>query len=164
MKFHNLRDLYVHELRDLFSSANQIVDAITRMNEATSSEELRTAFTDHLDQAQAEISTVQTVLQMLGEAPEGGFSAGTQGAIQEAMEWAEENADSAVLDAGLVASLQRLIHYEIAAFGCTRTHAKVLGETAAQHLLQNCLDDLEAADKELTVLAETLNQEAKEAA
>lgn len=53
IKFHNLRDLYLHELRDLFSSANQLVDALTRMNEGTTSDDLREAFTDHLDEAQS---------------------------------------------------------------------------------------------------------------
>ena len=160
MKFHTLRDFYLHELRDLFSSANQIVDAMSRMNEGTTSEDLREALSDRLDEAQSQISTVRAICQKLGESPEGGFSEGTQDALQEAMEWAEENADSAVLDAGLIAALQRLIHYEIAAFGCARTHAKVLGETSAQKLLQECVDQSEAADRELTALAEVLNREA----
>ena len=160
MSFHHLQDLYLHELRDLFSSANQIVDAMPQMNEGTTSEDLREAFAYHLDDAQSQLSTVRAICQELGESPEGGFSEGTQGAIQEAMDWAEENANSAVLDAGLIAALQRLIHYEIAAFGCARTHAKVLGETSAQKLLQECVDQAEAADRQLTTLAETLNPEA----
>ena len=160
MKFYTLRDLYLHELRDLFSSANQIVDALTDMNEGTTSADLREFFTDHLDEAQGQLAAVRAILEPLGESSEGGFSEGTQGAIDEAMEWAEENAESAVLDAGLVAALQRLIHSEIASLGCARTHAKVLGETSAHKLLQDCVDQAEATDKRLTLLAETLNQEA----
>ena len=160
MRFHNLRDLYLHGLRDLFGSANQTVDALSRMNEGTTSDDLREAFTDHLDQAQSQISIVRTICEKLGESPEGGFSKGTEGIIKEAMDWAEEKADSAVLDAGLVAVLQRLIHSEIAAFGCARTRAKVLGEVSAQQLLQDCVDQAEMTDKRLTALAETLNREA----
>lgn len=158
MKFHTLRDLYLHELRDLFSSANQIVDALPKLTEATVADKLRAAFTAHLDEAQGQIRRVSAIFKTHGESSEGGFSEGTHGAIQEAIEWAEENADSEVLDAGLIAALQRLLHYEIAAFGCTRTHAKVLGETEAQKFLQDCLNEAEATDKRLTALAETINK------
>ncbi len=161
MKFHNLRDLYLYELRDLFSSANQLVEALPKLTEATVADELRATFTKHLDEAQGQISRVHAIFETLGESSEGGFSAGMHGSIQEATEWAGENADSEVLDAGLIAALQRLLHCEIAAFGCTRTHAKVLGEGVAQKLLQDCLDEAEATDKRLTVLAETINKVAK---
>ena len=163
MKFHNLRDLYLYELRDLFSSANQLVDVLPKLTEATAADALRDAFTKHLDEAQGQIARVHAIFETLGERSEGGFSEGMHGSIQEATEWAGENADSEVLDAGLIAALQRLLHYEIAALGCTRTHAKVLGEASAQKLLQDCLDEAEAADKRLTGLAETINKVAKNA-
>ena len=160
MKFHTLRDLYLYEMRDLFSSANQIVEVLPKLIDATVSDDLRAVFTTHLDEAQGQIARVHAVFECLGESSEGGFSQGTHGAIQEALKWAEENADSAVLDAGLIAALQRLLHYEIAVFGCARTHAKVLGDSSSQKLLQDCLDEAEATDKRLTTLAERINKKA----
>ena len=62
--------------------------------------------------------------------------------------------DRDVRDAWLIATAQRVKHHEIASYGTVRTYAQLLGFTFAAQLLQQTLDEEQAADQQLTHLAE----------
>ncbi len=162
MKFSNLRDLYLHELKELYSLANQVVDFLPRMRDAAANDDLLEAFSRHADEAQEQIARVHAIYPKPEGSPEGEFSDGTHGLIVEAQTWISENAESEVMDAGLIAALQRILHHEIASYGCARTWAKLLGETSAEKFLQESLDEAIATDKKLTEIAGAVNAEAKE--
>ena len=77
-----------------------------------------------------------------------------EGLLGEGKEILEENGVPEVIDAALISAAQRVEHYEIAAYGCLRTYAQLLGNTDADRLLQQTLAEEEATDKALTALGE----------
>jgi ferritin-like metal-binding protein YciE len=85
-----------------------------------------------------------------------------QGLIEEATELMEEDADDAVMDAGLIAAAQKVEHYKIASYGTVRTWANLCGKKDAAELLQETLDEEAEADQKLTELAENLGNPAAE--
>ncbi len=156
MKLNTLNDLYVHELKDLYSAEKQILKALPQMAKAASSAELKQAFLDHLEETKVHITRLEEVLEMAGAGTRGPKCKGMEGLLEEGKGMIEEEADEEVRDAGLIAAAQRVEHYEMAGYGCVRTYAKLLGHKQAAKILQTTLDEEGTTDKKLTMLAETV--------
>ena len=156
MKLKTLRDLYVEEMKDLYSAEKQILKALPKMAKAATSAELKAAFTRHVEETKVQVERLETIFEQLGKKPTGKTCKAMQGLVAEGEELIEEEATPEVLDAGLISAAQRVEHYEMAGYGSVRTYAKTLGETEAAELLQQTLDEEGATDKKLTALAETL--------
>ena len=163
MALESLHDLYVEELRDLYNAENQLLKALPRMAKAASHEDLRAAFTEHLEVTRGQVERLDRIFKELGEKPTGKKCKAMEGLIAEGKEILEEDAEPAVLDAALIAAAQKVEHYEMAGYGCVRTFARRLGYDRAAGLLQETLDEEGEADKTLTELAETIiNPDAEE--
>ncbi len=163
MELNTLHDLLVSELKDLYSAEHQLLKALPKMAKAASSEELRTAFEDHLAETQTHVERLETVCKGIDASPKGKKCAAMEGLIEEGAEVIAGKGDPAVKDAALIAAAQRVEHYEMAGYGCVRTFAKTLGYTIEAALLQQTLDEEGDADKRLTDLAESgINVDAKE--
>jgi ferritin-like metal-binding protein YciE len=161
MEFNSLEDLYVDELRDLYSAENQILKALPKMAKAASHRELQRAFTQHERQTQRQVKRLERIFKDLGESPKGKKCVGMEGLIKEAQELIREKPDPEVLDAGLISKAQHVEHYEIAGYGTVRTYARQLGYNQQAELLQQTLDEEGETDKLLTQLAEnSINVEA----
>ncbi len=161
MEMETLKDLFVDELKDLYSAENQLVKALPKMAKAATNEQLKAAFAQHLEETKVHVERLEQVMKQLEESPKGKKCKAMEGLIEEAKELLEEDAEPEVLDAGLIACAQRVEHYEIAGYGTVRTYAKHLGESDVQKLLQTTLDEEGATDKKLTKLAEkSINVEA----
>lgn len=161
MKLASLQDLFVDELRDLYSAETQLIKALPKMAKAASSDELRSAFQEHLEQTKGHVNRLEKIFDGLDARPKGKRCRAMEGLIEEGSERLDGGADGAVKDAALIAAAQRVEHYEIAGYGCVRTYAEQLGQSDAANLLQQTLDEEGAADKKLTQLAENIiNQEA----
>lgn len=156
MALDSLHDLYVEELRDLYNAENQLLKALPRMAKAASHADLKAAFTEHLQVTRGQVERLDRIFADLGEKSKGKKCKAMEGLIEEAKELLEEDADPMVLDAALIASAQRVEHYEIAGYGCVRTFARLLGYTEAEGLLQETLDEEGEADQKLTDLAESI--------
>jgi len=154
-----LRELYIDELKDLFSAENQLVKALPKMAKAATSDKLRQGFEDHLEETKGHVQRLIQIFEALGESPKGKKCKGMEGLIEEGSEM-EEEFDSAVLDAGLIGAAQRVEHYEIAAYGTARSFAEELGESKHVSLLEATLAEEEATDEKLTKLSEEVNQQA----
>jgi len=164
MELDSLKKLYIHELQDLYDAEHQLLKALPKMSRAASSEELGAAFDRHLDETQQQVERLEKAFSLLKIKPTRLSCKGMKGLIEEGEELIKEDGDPAVKDAGLIAAAQRVEHYEIAAYGCARTYAEMLGQEKAVELLQNSLDEERAADEALTGLAEdVINFEAAEA-
>ena len=164
MKLGSLQNLYIEELKDLYSAETQLLKALPKMAKAASSPELRTAFEDHLEQTKDQVERLETVFKKLSISPKGKKCKAMEGLIEEASELMAEQAAPAVMDAALIAAAQRVEHYEMAGYGCVRTFARLLGHKEAADLLQTTLQEEGDADKKLSTLAETtINVEAHEA-
>jgi ferritin-like metal-binding protein YciE len=152
---YTLRDLLIHELSDLYSAEDQIIEALPGMIHAASSAKLRTAFEDHLRVTQQQRNRLDEVFNFLGDRPSGEACVAMKGIIAEGQKLIkmQNMTDPAVLDAALIAAAQRVEHYEIAGYGCARTYAQHLGLDQAVTLLQQTLDEEGATDHLLTELA-----------
>jgi ferritin-like metal-binding protein YciE len=154
MAIETLQDLYVHELKDIYSAEKQILQALPRMAKGASHDEVRQAFEEHHRVTEEQVRRLDTIFEDLGQKPEGQKCKGMEGLIEEGKDMLEEKADPDVRDAGLIAAAQRVEHYEIAAYGTARTYARQLGLEKHVDLLQRSLDEEGETDKRLTKLAE----------
>ena len=153
-KLNTLQDLFVEELRDLYSAENQLVKALPKMAKAASAEELKAAFEEHLEQTKEHVQRLEQIFEELGEKPTGKTCKAMEGLVEEGAELIKEKPEASVLDAGLIAAAQRVEHYEIAGYGSVRTFAKTLGHAKAAKVLQTTLDEEGETDRKLTELAE----------
>jgi len=160
MASEGLRELFVEELKDLYSAENQLVKALPKMAKAASSEELRAGFEEHLDQTRGHVQRLEKIFKALDESPKGKKCVGMEGLVKEGSEVMEEDFEEAVMDAALIGAAQRVEHYEIAAYGTVRELAEVLGESDHASLLQQTLDEEEETDQKLTEIAKQINEEA----
>jgi ferritin-like metal-binding protein YciE len=163
MRASNLHDLYVSELRDLYSAETQLIEALPKMAKAAGHPHLRSAFQAHLTQTHGHVARLDTIFAELGVKPDGKTCKAMKGLLAEGEEMIRET-EEATRDAGLIAAAQRVEHYEIAGYGCVRTYADQLGYQDAMGLLQATLNEEGQTDKKLTALAETVcNIEAERA-
>jgi ferritin-like metal-binding protein YciE len=166
MELNSLHDLYLIELKDLYDAENRIIKALPAMVEAAKSPQLRSALEEHLQETRNQVARLERIFNSLNESPKGQKCKGIIGIIDEGEDMIDETDDSppAVCDAALIASAQRVEHYEIAAYGTVRTWAQRLGRTEDAQLLNETLQEEGQADKKLTVLAESyINEEAESA-
>jgi ferritin-like metal-binding protein YciE len=153
MKLNTLKDLYIHELKDLYSAENQIIKALPKMVKAATNDQLASGFQEHLEQTKGHAERLEKILSSLDESTRGPKCKGMEGVIAEGSEMIGEEADEEVRDAGLIAAAQRVEHYEIAGYGTARTYASLLGDKDGEKLLQMTLDEEADTDKKLTALA-----------
>ncbi|HEX4468659.1 MAG TPA: ferritin-like domain-containing protein, partial [Gemmatimonadaceae bacterium] len=155
-------ELYVSELKDLYSAEKQIVKALPKMVKNATNPQLKRAFSDHLDETEGHVERLEKIFQMLGEKAGGKKCKGMEGLIEEAKELLDEDATEEVVDAGLISKAQHVEHYEMAGYGTVRTYAQQLGFSDQAKLLQQTLDEEGKANELLTQIAETaVNAEAE---
>ena len=161
MSLDSVEKLFLEELKDVYNAEKQILRALPRMAKAADSPELEKAFTQHLKETEGQVQRLERIFKELGQAARGKKCKGMEGLLEEGKEVLEEEGDPAVIDAALIASAQRVEHYEIAAYGCLRAYASLLGYSDAERLLSQTLKEEEAADKKLSQLGESgINQSA----
>jgi ferritin-like metal-binding protein YciE len=161
MKLESLKDLYLEQLKDLYSAETQLVDALPKMADAASSPELKNAFREHLNQTRQHVDRLEQVFRKLDESPKGQTCEGMKGLVKEGQEMIKMKGEPEVIDAGLIAAAQRVEHYEIAGYGTVRTYAELLGDQEAVRLLERTHQEEEETDERLTEIAEShITQEA----
>lgn len=164
MPSHSLQGLLVDNLKDLVDAEKQLTRALPKMARKTTSEELRAGIESHLRQTEGHIDRLNEVFEVLGETPRGKKCAGVQGLLEEGSKHLERIEKGAAMDALIIASAQKVEHYEIAVYGTVRTWAAQLGHSQAAQLLELTLEEEKATDKQLSDLAESMvNPQAAEA-
>lgn len=162
MELETLKDLYIEEIKDLYSAERQLVKALPKMAKAANDKNLQQAFRTHLKETAQHAARLEEICQELGVSPRGKKCVGMEGLIEEGNELIKEEPDPDVLDAGLIAKAQHVEHYEIAGYGTVRTYARQLGFENQAELLQQTLDEEGRTDHLLTELAESgINVEAE---
>ncbi len=162
MQKNSLRQLYVDELKDLYSAEIQMVRALPKLAKASSNAELRQAFEEHLRQTSEQVSRLEEIFAMLQEKPTGKKCLGMEGLVKEGAETMKEDYGDAVKDAALIGAAQRVEHYEIAGYGTARAFAQLLGEGDHVTLLEQTLQEEKQADDKLTQLADHINAQAEQ--
>jgi ferritin-like metal-binding protein YciE len=156
MKLETLKDLYFHELKDLYSAEKQIIKALPKMAKTAANEQLAAGFEEHFEQTKEHAVRLEKILTAYDESTRGPKCEGMEGVIKEGEEMIEEDAEDEVRDAGLIAAAQRVEHYEMAGYGCARTYAELLGDQHGAQLLQTTLSEESDTDKRLTKLAKSV--------
>jgi ferritin-like metal-binding protein YciE len=158
----SLKELYIDELKDLFSAENQLTKALPKMAKATTSDELRQGFEDHLEQTKGHVERLQQIFDMLDEKATGKKCLGMEGLVKEGAEVMGEDFEEAVMDSALISAAQRVEHYEIAGYGTVIAFAELLGEEEQASLLKETLEEEKETDEKLTELAKEINAQAGE--
>jgi ferritin-like metal-binding protein YciE len=154
MKITTLEEVLTDELKDIYSAENQLIKALPEMAKAAQSNDLRQAFEKHLEQTRLHVQRIEEICGDLNVKPVGKKCVGMEGLIEEGREVLQLDADPEPLQAALIGAAQRVEHYEIAAYGTARAHAKQLGYVKAFDLLGKTLEEEKQADELLTKLAE----------
>jgi ferritin-like metal-binding protein YciE len=159
MKFESLHDLYLQELRDLYSAEKQILKALPKVIENIDSPDLRTALSNHLEETKNHVIRLEQVFRLHNQPAKTETCDGMKGILSEGEDILDHDENTAVRDAGIISSCQRVEHYEMAAYGSVRTWAEQMGHTEAARILQQTLDEEKRADQKLTQIATQLNLE-----
>ena len=158
-----LQELLTEELKDLLHAENQLVKALPKMAKAANSEDLKTAFEEHLEQTRGHVERLNQVFEMLGEKAKAKPCKGMAGLVQEGQEVISEGKekDDAPADLALIGAAQRVEHYEIAAYGTARAIAEQMNRSDIVELLSETLEEEEKADQLLTDIARPLLEDAE---
>jgi ferritin-like metal-binding protein YciE len=148
-------DLFSHQLEDLYDAELQLVEALPLMAGAATNPQLKAAFNSHLAETRVHGQRLEQVFKALGKSPTRTTCPAMKGLIKEGSETIKATGDGRVKDAALIASAQRVEHYEIAAYGTLRTLAQTVGLGEVASILQQTLDEEGATDKKLTQIAES---------
>jgi ferritin-like metal-binding protein YciE len=164
MSVGTMDELFVDELKDLYSAEKQITRALPKLVKAATSDDLRQAFQSHLEETNGHVARLEKAFEILGKSPKGKTCVGMKGVLEEGAEVLEDTDKGEVRDAGLISAAQRVEHYEMAGYGSARDFAKLLGQDEIADLLEETLEEEKAADKKLTSISKQVNAEAQAAA
>jgi len=164
MMLEDLNDLFIEELKDLYSAETQIVKALPKMVKAAHNKDLKLAFSAHLQETEGHVERLEKIFQVLDESPKGKTCEGMKGLLKEGAETIKEDAEPEVKDAGLIAAAQRVEHYEMAGYGTVRVYAEILRRDDIAKILQETLQEEKSADSKLTKLAQGINVQAQSSA
>jgi ferritin-like metal-binding protein YciE len=165
MKVNDFHQMYVAELQELRSVEAQLVDALPKMAEAASHPELKQAIRTHLEETQSQRDRLDEILRRHGSEPREHVDQSMQAIVSESEKWAKMVEAPDLRAAGLIASAQRVEHYEIAVYGTLATWAKQLGLNEDQQALHRILEEEKRTDERLTGLAKrVVNPDAAAAA
>jgi ferritin-like metal-binding protein YciE len=162
MKLQGLRELFVNELRELYSAETQLTSALPKMAKASSSRALRAAFKDHLSETEDHIERLERIFDEIGVSPSGKESEALESLVRQGELIVAEASDRDARDAGLIAAAQKVEHYEIAGYGTVRTYAELLGERRWASLLQATLKEEKRADEKLNAISTKANVKARQ--
>jgi len=153
-------ELFVDELKDIYSAEKQAVKAYPRLTKAVQSEDLKQAMQEHLEQTKGQIERLDRIFEILEKRSSGKTCEGMKGLIEEAQTHMEEVEKGPVLDCAIIGALQRVEHYEIAAYGTVATLAEAMGQEEVKELLGETLEEEKETDERLTQVAQSVNSEA----
>jgi ferritin-like metal-binding protein YciE len=159
-----LEKFFHDELKDIYWAEKHLVKTLPKMAKAASSEELKSAFNDHLEVTKGHVTRLEEVFGILGEKPQAKKCEAMEGITKEGESIIEDTEDgTSTRDVGLILAGQKVEHYEIATYGGLAQLAKTLGYNDAADILESTLSEEKEADEGLTELAEnTVNEQASQ--
>jgi len=156
----SLEELLQDELKDIYDAEKQLTKALPKLAKKATAAELKSAFEEHLAQTQRHVERLEEAFEQLGMPARGKKCEGMQHLIAEGEDMIAEADDDAVRDAVMIASAQKVEHYEIASYGTLRTWATLLGKPEIAALMEETLEEEKETDQTLTSIAESFVNEA----
>jgi ferritin-like metal-binding protein YciE len=148
-----LHDAFLDELRDAYDAELQVTKALPTMVKAATSPKLKAAFEAHLKETHGQVSRLEEAFANLDEKVQGKHCDGMAGILKEGKAVMEEDFDETTMDACLIASAQRVEHYEMAAYGTLVAWARSMAHSEVADLLEETLNEEKSADSKLSLLA-----------
>ena len=161
MSVESLQELFLDELKDLYSAEKQIVRSLPKMAKAAATPELQKALESHLEETKGQVTRLEQIAEIVGKRLTGKTCAGMKGVLEEGSEVLEEVEEGNVRDAAMIGAAQRVEHYEMAGYGTARDFARLLGMDNVAKLLEQTLAEEKAADEKLTSISKKVNSQAK---
>jgi ferritin-like metal-binding protein YciE len=162
-KFNNFMDLFIHELKDLYSAESQLIEALPKMAEAANNPKLQEAFKSHLEETKGQKKRLEKISSLLDVKLSGEDCEAMKGLIEEGEEVVKAKGDEDLIDAALIAAAQRVEHYEMAAYGTAVHFADQHDHEEVADLLSETLEEEKKADAKLNRIAtQSINKKARE--
>lgn len=157
-----LEEFFVEELKDIYWAEKHLTKALPKMQKAATSQELASAFADHLTATEEHVSRIEEVFELLGETARAKKCEAMEGLVKEGESIVEETEkETATRDVGLIMAAQKIEHYEIATYGGLTQLAKTIGRDDIAEILAQTLVEEKETDELLTSIAESnVNQAA----
>ncbi len=152
-KFNDFRELFLHELRDVYSAESMLVDALQKDAKAATNQKLRTAIEEHHQITMKQKERLEEIARMLNVSLEGTTCEGMKGLLEEEKDMLNAETTDSIRDAGIISGAQRIEHYEIAAYGTLCAFARQLGYTDVAEMLEQTLEEEKNADALLNEIA-----------
>jgi ferritin-like metal-binding protein YciE len=155
LRLDSLQKLFLQKLTRCYDMEKRLVDALPAMRDASTDPDLRAGFDGHLRETRQQVLRLERVFERLDVTTERQTDAVMKALIAVGEEVISSTGDNAVKDAALIACASAVEQYEMAIYGSLRTWATYLGHNDIADWLQESLNEETAADKKLTVLAES---------
>jgi ferritin-like metal-binding protein YciE len=155
MQIDTFRDLYIAELQELASAEREFAASVRRIAQMASHLRLKNALIRHCEEAEIQRQNVESILRRHNASPDAHTDQAMQALVREGDKMLTILQGGAVRDAGLVASIQKLLHYRMAAYGTAAALAGQLDLRDEQDILHQSLEREKKADKLLTMLAKS---------
>ena len=159
-EYDDLRSLYIGQLQYLLSTETQIVKGLESMIEHAEDTQLKQAFQSHQQETSVQADRLKTLLTELVNDDDDKKDPIITALIGSGVNIVRESSEGPVRDAGLIATAQKIEHYEIASYGSARDWATILGLTQHAQVLSKSLEEEKHADKLLTTISQRSNAEA----
>lgn len=158
-----LEKLFVDSLKDIYWAEKALTKALPKMQKAATTEELKSAIEEHLEQTEEQVSRLEEVFELFDKKAVAKKCEAMEGLIKEGESVVQETEEGSMTrDCGIIMAAQKVEHYEIATYGTLVQLAKTLGNDEAAGILQTTLDEEKQTDQGLTAIAESgINWEAE---
>lgn len=160
MEISTLDALFEHELKDIYDAEKRLTKALPKMAKAANSEELRSAFEEHLQVTNQQVQRLEQIFQLMELKPKAKTCAGMKGLIEEGEEIMGAEAEGDLADIAIAGAARKVENYEITAYRALQSMAEVLGDQEVQDLLDETLREEEEADQKLAAICDNLLQSA----
>jgi ferritin-like metal-binding protein YciE len=153
MAMQTIEELFEHELKDIYSAEQSLLNALEQMAEESSDRDIKKGFVQHRKETQAQIKRIEKIYKSLGQKPEAGTCPGIEGLIKEKKAFMREKPTEDLLEFYNIGAAQKVERYEITAYEGLIDMADKLGMTDAVELLEQNLQEEEMTLNKLKAIA-----------
>lgn len=156
MNLNTINALFENELKDVYDAEKRLTKALPKLAKAVASDELRTAFEEHLEVTKGQVSRLEQIFQILERKPQAKACPGMKGLIEEADEILASKGEDQFTDLAIIGAARKVEHYEMMAYTTLRSLAEQIGDEQMQNLLDETMREEEEADEKLAQICEQL--------
>lgn len=154
MTIHSPQELLAYELQTIEDAEKQASEKLPEIEKATDDGQLRTMVERRLKEGERILNDVQKSLDKLDGKGRGTQNAAARGLIQETERLLKEVKTPEMKQAVMIAGLQKLEHYCIAAWGTVKAMAHQAGEEDLARAMERAVKEGYEWDQKMTEFAE----------